>query len=130
MRPQSDCSLAINPAKMADLTHVKRLWPIIVCMDRDIVDWMPREYRRRVSLVGSALDAVGRPIRFLVTNISYAGCQIIIGEDLVRGETLKMHLPNMGEIAGQVRWVSGGKCGIRFLIGISSKDDRRARIGV
>lgn len=99
-------------------------------MERELADWLPREYRRGVSLVGSATDALGRPIRFLVTNISYAGCQILTDEDLGRGETLSMHLPNMGEITGQVRWASGGKCGIRFLLGISTKDERRARLGV
>ena len=99
-------------------------------MEREPVDWLPREYRRRVSIVGTARRDDGSGFRILVTNISYAGCQFVTDEQLSRGDTLMIQLPNMGEIAGQMRWVRGPRCGIRFLIGLSSKDDRRARIGV
>jgi PilZ domain len=99
-------------------------------MERESMDWMPREYRRAVSLIGSVSDTGGKRMRLLVTNISYGGCQAVTDRNLARGETLHISLPNMGTIAGQVRWFSGGKCGIRFLVGISSKDERRARLGV
>ena len=99
-------------------------------MEREPIDWMPREYRRRVSVEGSAVNAEDKVFRLVVTNMSYGGCQIMTEECLSPGETLRMHLPRMGEIAGQVRWAAGEKCGVRFLVGISAKDDRRARIGV
>lgn len=99
-------------------------------MEREPIDWMPREYRRKVSIAGLATDAAGRRLRLLVTNISYAGCQVLVDQPLRRGETLHLVLPNRGQVTGQVRWVSGGKCGLRFLGGISSRDERRARIGV
>jgi hypothetical protein len=99
-------------------------------MERQLIDWIPREYRKRVSLTGSAHSGDGNQFRILVTNLSYAGCQFLSDERISRGDRLIVYLPGMGEIAGQARWVKGARCGVRFLIGLSSTDDRRARIGV
>jgi hypothetical protein len=66
----------------------------------------------------------------LVSNISYQGCHLWSDHEFENGETLALTLPNYGDIDGQVRWVSGGSAGVRFLTGSSAKDDRRARIGV
>jgi hypothetical protein len=99
-------------------------------MEREPIDWSPREYRRGVSLVGSASRGDGGSVRVLVTNLSYAGCQLQSDQALTRGEMLQLRLPNVGDMNGQVRWVSDVKCGIRFLVGASAKDERRARLGV
>jgi hypothetical protein len=99
-------------------------------MERESIDWSAREYRRRVSLIGSASREDASSVRVLVTNISYAGCQLQSGQALTRGEMIQLHLPNMGEMSAQVRWVSDVKCGVRFLVGASAKDERRARLGV
>lgn len=99
-------------------------------MEREPIDWSPREYRRRVSLLGSASREDGESVRILVTNLSYAGCQLQSEQTLTRGEMIKLCLPSMGAMSGQVRWVSDVKCGVRFLVGASAKDERRARLGV
>ena len=99
-------------------------------MEREPIDWSSREYRRRVSLIGSASRGDGLSVRVLVTNLSYAGCQLQSDKALSRGEMIQLSLPNMGNMNGQVRWVSDVKCGVRFLGGASAKDERRARLGV
>jgi hypothetical protein len=99
-------------------------------MEREPIDWSAREYRRGVSLVGSASREDGRPVRVLVTNLSYAGCQLQSDQALTRGELIQLRLPNMGNMNAQVRWVSDVKCGVRFLVGASAKEERRARLGV
>jgi hypothetical protein len=96
---------------------------------RDIKDWKPREYRRRVSVPGSAQRTDGTVFPVLVTNMSYHGCELEADRPLRRAETLTLMLPNMGRLPAQIRWETGGKAGLRFLIG-HSKDARRARIGV
>lgn len=99
-------------------------------MEREPIDWSPRDHRRRVSLIGSASRGDGGTVRVLVTNLSYAGCQLQSDQALIRGEMIQLRLPNMGDMNGQVRWVSDVKCGVRFLVGASAKDERRARLGV
>jgi hypothetical protein len=99
-------------------------------MEREPIDWSAREYRRRVSLIGSASREDGASVRVLVTNLSYAGCQMQSDRALTRGEMIRLRLPNMGDMNAQVRWVSDVKCGLRFLAGASAKDERRARLGV
>lgn len=76
-------------------------------MERQPIDWMCRELRRKVSIVGAAVKKDGRQVRVLLTDISYAGCQILSNERLCRGDRLVIRLPNMGDVSGQVRWVSG-----------------------
>jgi hypothetical protein len=50
--------------------------------------------------------------------------------DLAVGEVIELDIPGMGRMQAQVRWASEDQAGVRFLLGGSSTEDRRARIGV
>jgi hypothetical protein len=64
-----------------------------------------------------------------VTEFSYLGCQLTSEHEFVKGETVRLFLPQ-GQVHAQIRWVRPGKAGAKFLMGDSAKDARRARIGV
>ena len=72
----------------------------------------------------------GSSATVLVSNLSYEGCEISSEHEFVRGETIRLMLPERGPIHAQIRWVRGGKAGAKFLTGDSARDTRRARIGV
>jgi hypothetical protein len=99
-------------------------------VERELIDWLPRAVRRRVSLTGIAYWPDGSSATVLVSNISYDGCLLWSDHEIHNGESLELRLPGYGTINVQVRWVSGGSAGVRFLTGTSAVDDRRARIGV
>jgi hypothetical protein len=99
-------------------------------MDREISDWAPRGLRRPARLVASAQWADGTSSPVVVTNLSYSGCRLAPEQRFVRGETVRLVLPELGQVDAHIRWVRNGKAGARFLTGDSAKDARRARIGV
>lgn len=99
-------------------------------MEREQIDWLPRAVRRRANLTGMARWDDGSSATILVSNISYEGCHLWSDHEFVSGETVRLVLPRHGTIDAQVRWVSAGNAGVRFLTGGSAVDDRRARIGV
>lgn len=99
-------------------------------MQREIVDWKKRDGRRSVSLVGRAHKSAGHPFRVLITNLSYEGCTVISEQPLVVGETLFLEVPSQGRLRVQVRWIADDKAGVRFLLGVSVAEERRARLGV
>ena len=63
-------------------------------------------------------------------NISYDGCHILAEDELEVGEALNLSVDAMSVIEAQVRWVDGGRSGLKFVTGASAVDARRARIGV
>jgi hypothetical protein len=99
-------------------------------MEREPIDWLPRAMRRRVSLTGVARWEDASTAGVLVSNISYEGCHLWSDHELELGETVRLMLPGYGRIDAQVRWTDGGSAGVRFLVGTSAADERRARIGV
>jgi hypothetical protein len=98
-------------------------------VERDHTDWLPREGRRRVKLVGSGQWPDGTAGRVLVSNVSYTGCHVWTDHDLVQGEIVDLDIPGTGKIQGQLRWVRGSEAGVRFVTGDSVLDSRRARLG-
>jgi PilZ domain len=99
-------------------------------VERETIDWLPRAARKRVSLTGLAKLADERSVRVLVSDLSYQGCHVWSDHDFAAGEALTLYLPGYGEVLGQIRWQSEGRAGVRFLIGASAVDERRARLGV
>lgn len=99
-------------------------------MKRELIDWKIRPTRRRLALPGTASSAEGRSFRILLSNISYEGCHLMAEYDLAVGEVIELDIPGMGRMQAQVRWASEDQAGVRFLLGGSSTEDRRARIGV
>jgi hypothetical protein len=99
-------------------------------MQREAIDWVSRGPRRSARLTGSAQWADGREATVLVTNLSYLGCRIFTDRDLVKGETVRLTLPGLGEMHAQVRWIRDGSAGVKFLTGDSARDLRRARLGI
>jgi hypothetical protein len=98
-------------------------------MEREPVDWQNRSSRRGVSLVGTARLSNGIRFRLLITNLSYEGCTAIGEQPLQVGESLSLLIPDRGTIDAQVRWTADEKVGIRFLLGNSPVEERRARLG-
>lgn len=99
-------------------------------MKREPVDWIPRGGRRKVALSGVAQTADGFRFKVLLSNISYEGCHMLAEHTLSAGEVIEIDLPGTGRMQAQVRWASEDQAGIRFLLGQSTVEDRRARIGV
>ena len=100
-------------------------------MERQKQDWQVREApRRTVSLVGTVQVACGKQIRILIQNMSYQGCRFLSEHAFEVGEAIGLAVPGMGQVRAQVRWVKGDLAGVRFLLGNSAAEDRRARLGV
>jgi hypothetical protein len=100
-------------------------------VERETIDWKTRVAPRRgVSHTASLEVADGRRFRVLVTNLSYTGCQLLSEQRLEIGQTVGLSLPGRGSMDAQVRWTAGDCYGLQFLLGQSTVEDRRARIGV
>jgi hypothetical protein len=72
-------------------------------MDREEV-----HYRARATGPG------GRPLRFLVVNISAHGLMARCDDPLSVGDTVRVNLPVVGAISAEVRWALGGRAGLQF----------------
>lgn len=99
-------------------------------MDREPRDFARRGPRRAASLTAAVHWPDGSTALAVVTNVSYTGCRLVSEKRFTRGETVRLFLPGRGQVHAQVRWVRAGAAGTHFLTGDSSKDARRARIGV
>lgn len=99
-------------------------------MQRQTSDWVRRGPRRPTRLIAAAQWADGTTGTVEVTEFSYFGCQLSSEHEFVKGETVRLFLADLGKVHAQIRWVRGGKAGVKFLTGDSAKDARRARIGV
>ena len=99
------------------------------CMDREQIDWLNREGRRKASLTGIACREDGSRLRVVVTNLSYQGCHLFAEDPICQGETFDLTVPSMGAVKAQVRWSDGESAGVRFLVGESAAEQRRARLG-
>ena len=101
-----------------------------MAVEREPSDWVRRGPRRPTRLTASAVWADGTTGSVEVTEFSYLGCQLSSEHEFVKGETVRLFLPDLGKVHAQIRWVRGGKAGVKFLTGDSARDARRARIGV
>jgi hypothetical protein len=87
--------------------------------------------RRSVRLVAAAFWPDGSSASVLISNLSYSGCEMQSRHSFEAGGTIRLTLPDRGNIHGHIRWVRNGRAGIKFLTGgDSARDIRRARIGV
>jgi hypothetical protein len=99
-------------------------------MNRELIDWKVRPIRRKLALPGTASSSNGRSFKIMLSNISYEGCHLLAEYDLMVGEVIEVEVPGMGRMQAQVRWASEDQAGVRFLLGSSITEARRARIGV
>jgi len=99
-------------------------------VEREVADWFVRAPRRATRREALAHWPDGSSVPVVVANISYAGCRLTSRHSFVPGETIGLALPELGRITAHIRWVRGGTAGVRFLLGDSARDARRARIGV
>jgi hypothetical protein len=99
-------------------------------MRKDMRDWLERAPRRPARLTAEAEWPDGSAVAVVVSEISYQGCRMTSKHEFIRGETLRLTLPNLGMIHAQIRWIRDGVAGAKFLTGDSARDARRARIGV
>jgi hypothetical protein len=99
-------------------------------VERQAKDWVRRGPRRQARLIAEAEWPDGARGTVVVTQMSYTGCRLASTRDFVRGETVRLFLPDLGQIHAQIRWAREGLAGAHFLTGDSAKDARRARLGV
>lgn len=99
-------------------------------MDRASFDQVPRGPRRPVRLTASVERADGTTATAQVTEFSYLGCRLHCDHAFVKGETIRLFLPDRGQVHAQIRWIRGSQAGVKFLMGDNVADARRARIGV
>lgn len=73
-----------------------------------------REDREEVHHRTRAVTADGNSLPLLVVNISPHGmmarCEATVGE----GDVLRVALPGLGQVRGEVRWSLGGRLGCQF----------------
>jgi hypothetical protein len=70
--------------------------------------------REEVHFRARATGPGGRPLRFLVVNISPHGLMTRCEEALAAGDMVRVQLPALGTVFGEVRWALGGRAGIQF----------------
>jgi hypothetical protein len=99
-------------------------------MRREPIDWISRGPRKPARLTASAHWPDGTTSTVDVTQMSYLGCRLACDRALMKGQSVKLFLPDLGQVHAQIRWVRGGIAGAKFLTGDSAKDARRARLGV
>lgn len=99
-------------------------------MERGLRDYCARGPRHRAELMAACRWADGRSAAVLVANLSYSGCEIRSNHAFEQGETIWLAMPGRGKIKAQIRWVKERAAGAKFLTGDSTKDERRARLGV
>lgn len=97
---------------------------------RQPIDWKIRPLRRRLALPAVAKTSDGTALRIMLSNISYEGCHILAEGTFSVGDLVEVNVPGMGLMPAQVRWSSEDQAGLRFLLGDSTAESRRARIGV
>ena len=79
---------------------------------------------------GTAQTSEGIRFGVLISNLSYQGCHLLAEHQLSAGEVIEIVIPGTGTMTAQVRWASEDQAGVRFLVGATAAEDRRARIGV
>lgn len=94
-------------------------------MEREQIDWLTREGRRKPSLTGAACRDDGSRQRVVATN---RGCHLVSGDPMRQGESLELTIPSMGIVKVQVRWSDRSSAGVRFVEG-SAAEQRRALLG-
>ena len=58
-----------------------------------------------------AIDAAGHSVKLVLVNISAKGLMARCDGNPAAGDTLRIHLPILGEVAAVVRWSLGGRIG-------------------
>jgi hypothetical protein len=76
--------------------------------DERLVDREEVHFRARASGPG------GRQLRFLVVNISAHGLMARCDDPLAAGDQIRVQLPVLGTVFGEVRWALGGRAGVQF----------------
>ena len=99
-------------------------------IERPLSEWIRRAHRNHASITGTAYRSDETALRVHITNLSYDGCHLITEDELDIGETITLVMPRMQKTQAQVRWVKDQHAGVRFLVGTTALEDRRARIGV
>ena len=82
---------------------------------RRLPGWISRADRDPVSLSGNAVLADGREVRISVTDLSRDGCRVECDETLKIGETIRLNVDAVDNVAAVVRWELCGTAGVRFL---------------
>jgi hypothetical protein len=75
-----------------------------------------RKERHEVEVDAVAYRADGTKASVKLSNLSHSGCRIDSPIDFHVGERLQIAIPRMGFVRVQIRWVSPGSAGAKFLI--------------
>lgn len=73
-----------------------------------------RAERREVKFRAFARRADGTSVNVTLLNLSYEGCLLASEEAFEIGESLRLMVTRRGVVDAHVRWIGGGKLGVRF----------------
>jgi hypothetical protein len=76
--------------------------------------WVGRKDRFPVAIDAVVHRADGSTASVRLTDFSEAGCRME-GEDFDIGEQIRIDVPRLGMMEGQIRWALPGSAGTRFL---------------
>lgn len=74
-----------------------------------------RKVRYPVDIEAVVYRADGGRLPVTLSDFSDSGCRILSHAEFHVGERLKIGVPRMGNVKAQVRWLSPGAVGTRFL---------------
>lgn len=80
-------------------------------MDRS--DWPDRRPRHKVQLEAELVQANGTAMGTIVSDLSLEGCRILGWFQI--GDQVRLRIPRIGIVTGQVRWAMNGRAGVRFI---------------
>ena len=72
------------------------------------------DHRDDVHFRARAIGPDGRAAQLLIVNISARGLMARCETALAVGDTLRVHLPVIGQIAAEIRWSLGGRVGLQL----------------
>jgi len=82
----------------------------------DSNDWTDRRQRHKVQLEAALIMPDGSTTETIVSDLSLDGCKIVAW--LRIGDVVRLRIPRIGEVQGQVRWAMNGRAGVRFLANV------------
>jgi hypothetical protein len=76
-------------------------------------NWPDRRQRHKVQLEAELIQGDGSTSMTIVSDLSLEGCRVAGWFRI--GDTVRLRIPRIGEVRGQVRWAMGGRAGVRFI---------------
>lgn len=76
---------------------------------------IPRNRRNTVRIEGEVFRPDGSQFSVTIVDLTCDGCGLVAGEQIFIGEQIRIRVPGLGFIDGDVRWSTGRRAGVRFV---------------